>query len=163
MTLEYFIRYGSLWTLILGVLSLAFAVRNYRRQVNAQVFFEIAGRYHEMLQSIPINSWLARHDAEGRLPESCPETTANALRYLAIVHFAFVLHELHYLSRDLWTILKADHQRTVRSALFVREWQQLRTEFAMFPPFVTYIDSIQRGVTQGGVGQQRTLRLPVDR
>jgi len=50
MTLESFIRYGSLWTLILGVLSLAFAVRNYRRQVNAQIFFEIAGRYHEILR-----------------------------------------------------------------------------------------------------------------
>jgi hypothetical protein len=163
MTFEYFIRYGSLWTLILGVLSLAFAIRNYRRQVNAQVFFEIAGRYDEMLQAIPINSWLARHDAEGRLPESCPETTTSALRYLAIVHFAFVLHELHYLSRDLWTILKAEHQRTVGSALFVREWQQLRAEFAMFPPFVTYIDSIQMGATQGGGDKQRPFRLPVKR
>jgi hypothetical protein len=38
MTLESFIRYGSLWTLILGALSLAFVVRNYRRQVNAQIF-----------------------------------------------------------------------------------------------------------------------------
>jgi hypothetical protein len=38
MTIELFVRYGSLWTLILGVLGLGFAIRSYRRQVNAQIF-----------------------------------------------------------------------------------------------------------------------------
>ena len=49
MTLDSFIRYGSLWTLVLGMLSLGFAIRSYRRQVNIQIFFEIARRYHDML------------------------------------------------------------------------------------------------------------------
>src|SRR5690349_21694959 len=97
MTLETFVRYGSLWTLILGVLSLAFALRNYRRQVNAQIFFEIAGRYHDMLRSFPVQEWITRLNPKDEVPVSTPEVTSGVLRYLAIVHFGFILHELRYL------------------------------------------------------------------
>jgi hypothetical protein len=65
MTIELFVRYGSLWTLILGVLSLGFAIRSYRRQVNAQIFFEIAGRYHDLLQSFPLHEWDQPAQSEG--------------------------------------------------------------------------------------------------
>src|ERR1700759_1052022 len=100
MTIETFVRYGSLWTLILGVLSLAFAVRNYRRQVNAQIFFEIAGRYHNMLQSFPAAGWITQLNPKDEVPTSTPELASGVLNYLAIVHFAFVLHQLRYLSKD---------------------------------------------------------------
>ena len=118
MTLESFIRYGSLWTLILGVLSLAFAMRSYRRQVNAQIFFEIAGRYHDMLHSFPVHEWTNRLNARNDMPASTPELTSGVLRYLAIVHFAFILHELRYLSKDLWILLPAEHHRTLTIPLF---------------------------------------------
>src|SRR5947209_7676741 len=131
MTLDSFIRYGSLWTLILGVLSLAFAVRNYRRQVNAQIFFEVAGRYHDMLRSFPVQEWISRLNPKDEVPMS-PELTSGVLRYLAIVHFAFVLHELRYLSKDLWKLLQAEHYRTLATPLFVREWNTLRVEFSFF-------------------------------
>ncbi|MBV8830183.1 MAG: hypothetical protein JO108_13235 [Acidobacteriaceae bacterium] len=144
MTLESFIRYGSLWTLILGVLSLAFAVRNYRRQVNAQIFFEIAGRYHEILRSFPVREWISRLNPKDEVSMS-PELTSGVLRYLAIVHFAFVLHELRYLSKDLWKLLQAEHYRTLATPLFVHEWNTLRVEFTFFPTFLAYVDSIQRG------------------
>ena len=147
MTLESFIRYGSLWTLILGVLSLAFAVRNYRRQVNAQIFFEVAGRYHDMLRSFPVQEWISRLNPKDEVPMS-PELTSGVLRYLAIVHFAFALHELRYLSKDLWKLLQAEHYRTLATPLFVREWNTLRVEFSFFPTFLAYVDSIQRGPTR---------------
>jgi hypothetical protein len=99
MTLDSFIRYGSLWTLILGVLSLAFAVRNYRRQVNAQIFVEIAGRYQDLLQSFPVQQWVTRLNSKEELPMSTPEVTSGVLRYMATVHFAFILHDLRYLSK----------------------------------------------------------------
>src|SRR5260370_3224710 len=146
MTLELFIRYGSLWTLILGVVSLGFAVRSYRRQVNAQIFFEIAGRYHGLLQSFPVHEWTGPNPK--KVPESSAELSSGVLRYLAIVHFAFVLHDLHYLSKDLWRILQAEHHRTLTTPLFVREWSALRIEFSLFPNFLTYVDSIQRGRTR---------------
>jgi hypothetical protein len=145
MTLESFIRYGSLWTLILGVVSLAFAVRNYRRQVNAQIFFEIASRYHDMLRSFPFQEWITRLNPKDELPMSTPEVTSGVLRYLATVHFGFVLHELRYLSKDLWKLLQAEHYRTLGTPLFVREWNILRVEFSFFPTFLAYVDSIQRG------------------
>jgi hypothetical protein len=145
MNLESFIRYGSLWTLILGVVSLAFAVRNYRRQVNAQIFFEIANRYHDMLRSFPVNEWISRINPNDEVPASRPELTSGVLRYLAIVHFAFLLHELKYLSKDLWKFLQAEHYRTLASPLVVREWNTLRIEFSFFPTFLAYVDAIQRG------------------
>jgi hypothetical protein len=157
MRLEAFIRYGSLWTLVLGVLSLAFAIRNYRRQVNAQIFFEIAGRYHDMLQVFPINEWIARYNRDREIPVSTPELTAGVLRYLAIVHFAFVLHELRYLSKDLWRILQAEHGRTLIGPLFVREWKLLRDEFTFFPTFITYVDAIQSAC--GHPARPRRARL----
>jgi len=148
MTLDSFIRYGSLWTLILGVLSLTFAVRNYRRQVNAQIFFEIAGRYNDMLRSFPVGEWITRLDQKNEPSRSTPELTSGVLRYLAIVHFAFILHELRYLSKDLWKLLQAEHYRTLGTPLFLREWNTLRVEFSFFPTFLAYVDSIQRGPTR---------------
>src|SRR3954453_18679011 len=143
MTLDAFIRYGSLWTLMLGVLSLLFAIRNFRRQVNAQVFFEIANRYHEMLQSFPVHDWVARLNPEQPLPQSSAELKAGVIRYLATVHFAFVLHELRYLSKDLWKILQSEHHRTLATPLFVREWSAVRNEFVLFPTFLNYVEFIQ--------------------
>jgi hypothetical protein len=153
MTIELFVRYGSLWTLVLGVLSLGFAIRSYRRQVNAQIFFEIAGRYHGLLQSFPVHQWTGR-DSKGQVPEPSAELTAGVLRYLAIVHFAFILHDLRYLTNDLWKILQAEHHRTLVTPLFVREWGILRIEFNLFPKFLSYVDSIQRKPSglNGGLG-----------
>lgn len=146
MTFDSFIRYGSLWTLLLGVFSLAFAIRSYRRQVNAQILFEVASRYHDMLQSFPVYEWSIRLKPKHELPESTAELKVGVLRYLVIVHFAFILHELRYISKDLWKILQAEHHRTLTSPLFVREWPALRTEFNYFPSFITYVDSNQRGL-----------------
>jgi hypothetical protein len=52
------------------------------------------------------------------MPASTPELTSGVLRYLAIVHFAFILHELRYLSKDLWILLPAEHHRTLTTPLF---------------------------------------------
>jgi len=148
MTLDSFIRYGSLWTLVLGVLSLGFAIRSYRRQVNTQIFFEIAGRYHDMLKSFPAHQWISRLNRKNELPEASAELSSAVLRYLSIVHFAFLLHDLHYLSKDLWKILQAEHHRTLVTPLFVREWPTLRIEFNLFPNFLAYVDAIQHGATR---------------
>ena len=147
MTLDTFIRYGSLWTLVLGVFSLLFAIRSYRRQVNAQIFFEIAKRYHDMLQVFPVQDWALRLHPQEKLPEPTTELQSGALRYFAMVHFAFVLHELGYLSKKLWRILQLEHRRTLTSPLFIREWCGVRREFNLFPKFVSYIDSLQNEAT----------------
>lgn len=147
MTLDSFIRYGSLWTLVLGVMSLGFAIRSYRRQVNTQIFFEIAGRYHDLLQSFPLHQWTNLLNRRDEAPELSAESISGVIRYLEIVHFAFILHDLRYLSKDLWKILQAEHHRTLMSPLFVREWPVLRIEFNLFPTFLKYVDAIQHGAT----------------
>jgi hypothetical protein len=54
---------------MLGTVSLLFAIRNYRRQVNAQIFFGIAKRYHEILQSFPVHDWVTRLSPEENTTE----------------------------------------------------------------------------------------------
>jgi len=62
-----------------------------------------------MLQSFPAHEWITRLNPKDEMPASTPELTSGVFRYLAIVHFAFVLHELRYLSNDLWKLLQAEH------------------------------------------------------
>jgi hypothetical protein len=159
MTLDSFIRYGSLWTLVLGGMSLGFAIRSYRRQVTAQIFFEIAGRYHDLLQSFPLHQWTNLLNRRDEVPELSAESISGVIRYLEIVHFAFILHDLRYLSKDLWKILQAEHHRTLMSPLFVREWPALRIEFNLFPTFLEYVDAIQHGATALSHGHARVRNL----
>lgn len=156
LKIEAFIRYGSLWTLVLGILSLLFAMRSYRRQVNAQIFFEIAKRYQEMLEAFPVQEWTTRLNPGRQLPESTAELKAGVLRYFATVHFAYTLHELRYLSKDLWRMLQTEHRRTLSSPLFVREWHSIRVEFELFPGFSRYVETLQTGSSL--VGPESSMR-----
>ena len=135
-------------------------MRSYRRQVNAQIFFEIAKRYQEMLEVFPVQDWTTRLNPEQPLPESSAELKAGVLRYFATVHFAFTLHELRYLSKDLWRMLQTEHRRTLTSPLFVREWLSIRAEFELFPGFSTYVESLQASAIL--VGPDSASSCPLD-
>jgi hypothetical protein len=98
-----------------------------------------------MLRSFPVQEWIGRLNPKDEVPVSTAELSSGVLRYLAIVHFAFLLNELRYLYKDIWKLLEAEHHRTLATPLFVREWNTLRVEFSFFPTFLAYVDSIQRG------------------
>jgi hypothetical protein len=66
--------------------------------------------------------WASRLSPQEKLPEPTKELQAGVLRYFAIIHVAFILHELAYLPKDLWRILQAENRRPLTSQLFVREW-----------------------------------------
>ena len=141
-TLQAIVNYGTLITLVLGVLSLLSGTIIYRRQMNAQVFFEIASGYRDLQQAFP-RILRARLQPEEMLPEPSEEITTCVLRYLLVVFFAFSLHRRGYLSNDLWKILQTEHQRTFATALFVREWQIVKMEFEIYPRFTAYVESLQ--------------------
>ncbi len=52
-TIQSIVNYGTLFTLILGVCSLVLGSIIYRRQMNAQIFFEIASGYRDLQQGYP--------------------------------------------------------------------------------------------------------------
>jgi hypothetical protein len=152
LNLDPFLHYSSLWALVISVLGLLFAVRSYKRQVRAQIFFQVSDRYHNLLNSSP----MLILDVRNRSPQTeaaSPEFRASILRYLFIVHFSYVLLELGYLDRDLWKILHAEHRRTLTTPGVLREWEMLKDEFDMFPNFIRYVD-------RTSVGAEKSHRFP---
>jgi hypothetical protein len=141
MTLDLFLHYSSLWALVISLLGLLFAVRSYKRQVKAQIFFQVSDRYHNLLNSFPTLILDVRKESPGTT-ESSPEFRACILRYLFIVHFSYVLRELGYLDRDLWKILHTEHRRTLATPGVLREWHTLKGEFETFPAFIRYVDRV---------------------
>ena len=141
-TIQSIVNYGTLFTLILGVCSLVLGTIIYRRQMNAQVFFEIASGYRDLQQTFPqiVRDRLCPGQS---LPEPSEEVTVYVLRYLLNAFFAFTLHKRKYLSNDLWMILQMEHQRTFSTPLFAREWSVVKSEFEIYPHFTAYVDSLR--------------------
>jgi hypothetical protein len=144
MNIDSFLHYSSLWALVISLLGLLFAVRSYKRQVRAQIFFQVSDRYHNLLNSAPMLILEVRKTGS-QTEEPSPEFRASILRYLFIVHFSYVLLELGYLDKDLWKILHAEHRRTLTTPGVLREWQILKGEFETFPNFIRYVDRINVG------------------
>ena len=140
VTLESIVQYATLGTLFSGLVSLVVWARIYRRQVNTQIFIEISARYTK-LRSFPAGL-SARPDSRQPLPERNDEFTAYVIQYLSMLVFVHVLHERGYLANDLWTILRAEHQRTGADPLFEREWNLVKKQFEMYPNFIAYVDSL---------------------
>jgi hypothetical protein len=57
--------------------------------------------------------WASRLSPQEKLPEPTKELQAGVLRYFAIIHVPFILHELAYLSKDPWRMLLAEHRRAL--------------------------------------------------
>jgi len=142
VTLESIVQYATLGTLITGLISLLVWARIYRRQVNAQIVIELSARYASMFQSLPAQLWVAQLNPDKPLPERCSEFGVAALQYAAIVLFTYHFHDRQYLADDLWAILQAEHQRTVASPWFVREWNLVKNQFGMYPNFIGYMERL---------------------
>ena len=76
----------TLGTLITGMISLVVWARIYRRQVTAQIVIELSARYANLLQSFPVQLWVAQLNLDQPLPERREEFTVAALRYAANIH-----------------------------------------------------------------------------
>ena len=150
-TIQSIVNYGTLFTLILGVCSLVLGTIIYRRQMNAQIFFEIASGYRDLQQGFP-QVLRARLCPSQALPPPSEEVTVYVLRYLLNAFFAFTLHRQKYLSNDLWMILQMEHQRTFSTPLFAREWNLVKAEFEIYPRFIAYVDSLRSNDTGDRVG-----------
>jgi hypothetical protein len=150
-TIQSIVNYGTLFTLVLGVCSLALGTIIYRRQMNAQIFFEIASGYRDLQQALP-QVLRARLYPSQALPQPSEEVTVYVLRYLLNAFFAFTLHRRKYLSNDLWKILQLEHQRTFSTPLFAREWNVVKAEFEIYPRFIAYVDSLRSSNVSDRVG-----------
>ena len=111
--------------------------------MNAQVFIAYTGRFEEIMQSFPGDTWTARFSISDTLPEPSKELSRSVLRYLNLCSEEFYLYKRGYLAREIWEIWRAELERMLRAPLFRREWQTLRSEFIDYPEFRTYVETVQ--------------------
>jgi hypothetical protein len=135
--------YGTALSATFAAVSIFLAYLVYRRQCNVQVFLEYTKRYAEIMNSFPSHGREARLELFGDPPAESPELSLSVLRYLNLCSEEFYLRQKKYLSVHVWRIWEAELNRTLRSALVVREWRRLSREFQSYPEFLAYVEGVQ--------------------
>jgi hypothetical protein len=107
-----------------------------------QIFLAVSARYDELLQTSSAGFWMSRV-AEADLPEPTDELTISLLRYCAHVSFSYFRFKRRRIPTKTWKLMLPSVERTIRSPLFVREWQIVESGFESFPDFVALVTSIQ--------------------
>jgi hypothetical protein len=152
MNVQQIIQYATLFSVLLGGLGLAVAFLIHREQVKTQIFLALSARYDELLHSSSADVWLSA-PAGTMLPERSTEVTIAALRFCTLVSMTYYLFLERHIPKRMWHLMLRTAERRMRSPLFVREWQHLRSEFESFPEFVEFVTSVQYG-NQKGRSQQ---------
>ena len=134
---------GSVGTVVVGTMGLLVALRNQRRQLNAQMYIEVSRRFQELLRSFPTEAWLANTNPSRPMPPPSREVTDCTLYAIQFVADVYYLHKGGYVSANLWRLWESEIRRTLAGRVFQREWETLSTEFAHTPDFVGYLNRTQ--------------------
>jgi hypothetical protein len=135
---------GLIGTLLIGSLGIFVALRNQRRQLNAQMFIEFSNRFQQLLRTFPKNAWLANHTASLPLPPSSPELTECAIYCIHFVADVYYLHRGGYVSAKLWRLWEREIKRTLTGPVFQRELAAVEIEFSQDSEFLAYLRSLMR-------------------
>jgi hypothetical protein len=141
---ELYSQLGQTGTLVIGSLGILVALRNQRRQLNAQMFIEFSGRFQDLLRLFPTEAWLANRNPGQPLPPSSQELTDCALYTIQFIADLYYLHKGGYISKQLWVLAEREIKNTMTGPVLAREWEKLSTEFAHSHDFVQYINTLRR-------------------
>ncbi len=153
----------ELLTLAASVATIAgvvFAVRIYRRQMNAQIFMTYTQRYEAIMACFPEGARSARFGDLTELPPSSPALNLAILRYLNLCSEEFYLCATGHLDRKLWEIWEHELKRMLQSALVRREWSTLRCEFVSYPEFLEFVEAVQAAPAETGTSTGTRVRAP---
>ena len=142
MNIRLIIQYATLGSMLIGGLGLAVGFFIHREQVNTQIFLALMARYDELIQSTSPGVWLGMPPGT-RLPERTDDLTISALRFCTLLSLIYLLFREHRIPMRGWQLILHSAERRLRSPLFVREWEHLRSEFESFPEFVELVASVQ--------------------
>ena len=156
MTTTSILQYATLLSLLIGGVSVAVAIFNHRDQVKTQIFLALSARYDELMHNSSAELWLTRTPVATSHPGS-DDSTMSALRFCTLFSVTYFLFLDHQIPKRMWRLILHSAERRMRNPIFVREWQDLRSEFESFPDFVNLVNSVQ-DVTGNLVA--RTKRLP---
>jgi hypothetical protein len=143
MHIEQIIRHATLFSLLMGGLGLVVAVVNRREQAKTQIFLAMSARYDELLKSSSAEFWLSVPPGT-ELPERTDDLIISMLRFCTLVSISYLLFRERHIPKRMWELMLRSAERRFRSPLFMREWEQLKTEFEAFPEFVTLVTSVHR-------------------
>ena len=154
MHIGHILQYAALLFFLMGGLGLVVAVIIHRAQVKTQIFLAMSARYDELLKNSSAEFWLSVPPGT-ELPERTDELIVSMLRFCTLVSLTYLLFLEHSIPQRMWELMLRSAERRFRSPLFMREWEQLRTEFEAFPEFVTLVTSVHRrpaDIENGGTG-----------
>jgi hypothetical protein len=144
MKTVFILQYAALISMMIGAISVALAFFIHRETVKTQIFLALSARYDELLHTSAADFWSTA--ASGTiLPEPSEHLRISALRFCTLVSLAYYLFRERRIPKRMWQLMLSSAKRRMRTPLFLREWEQLRTEFESFPEFVALVSSVQDG------------------
>lgn len=128
---------GTVCSLLIATVSVAFAVFSHRRQVNASVYLDLSRQLHELYKRMPksSSSSLYMPDAEA--------TEALVFDSLQLIRSAYTLSEAGYFSGRLWSNLRSDAEKGLVKPVFRELWPRMKSEFLNDPAFIAYVERVQ--------------------
>jgi hypothetical protein len=148
---DFFVQYSQLGTLLLGCLAVWVAMFNQRRQLNAQMFIEVSGRFQELLRMFPTEAWLANRNPSQPLPPRSHEITDCTLYCFQLIADVYHVHQGGYVSKGLWKAWEREIKHILDGRIFRREWEMLAVEFSHNQDFLDYINGLMQPKQQMSV------------
>src|ERR1700688_2630787 len=141
---DFLVPLGQVGTLVLGSLGILIALINQRRQLDAQMFIVVSGRFQELLRLFPTEAWLANRIPSQPLPPSSQELTDCTLYTIQFIADVYYLHKGGYISKPLWMLWEREIKNPLSGPLFQREWDGVAAEVANNGDFLEYINALMR-------------------
>jgi hypothetical protein len=142
--LDILVQFSQVGTLVLGSLGIWIAMINQQRQLNAQMFITISGRFQELLRLFPTEAWLANRNASQPVPPRSQEITDCTLYCLQLIADVYHLRQGGYISNKLWYAWEREIKHILAGRIFRREWEGLEVEFSHNRDFLSYINELMK-------------------
>jgi hypothetical protein len=139
-----FVQWFQVGTLLLGCLAVWVAMFNQRRQLNAQMFIEVSGRFQELLRMFPTEAWLANRNSSQPLPDPSQQITDCTLYCFQLIADVYHVHQSGYVSKALWKAWEREIKHILDGRIFRREWDNLAVEFSHNEDFLQYIKGLMQ-------------------
>jgi hypothetical protein len=144
LPVDILVQCSQVGTLVLGSLGVWVAMFNQQRQLNAQMFVTISGRFQELLRLFPTEAWLANRNANQPLPPRSHEITDCTLYCLQLIADVYHLRQGGYISNKLWYAWEREIKHILDGRIFRREWEWLEVEFSHNEKFLKYINELMK-------------------
>jgi len=139
MTGQTFLQLFQICTILIGFLGLAVSVRSHRRQMHAQMYIEFSARFHNILRTLPVQTWMPSGEGAQALPARSEELTRTCMQCFHIIADLYRLHEGGLINGELWGAWQRHIRRAMRRPVFRREWLAVEASFEHDPELCGYM------------------------